>query len=103
MKVTVFLNNLALGGTPKAAFGWARGLKERGHQVEVLTLKDGLWRVEFEKHGLRVRAVDCSAQAVVAALKENLPDIIHAHVPGIPHEGDVLGEALALLPKIPVV
>ncbi len=104
MKLVVFLNNLGMGGTEKAAFCWTRGMKERGHEVSVLTLADGPRRVEWEARGLSLKVVRCEAQAVAAVLRETAPEVIHAHVPGHPHEGDVLGAALALLPrKIPVV
>jgi glycosyltransferase involved in cell wall biosynthesis len=104
MKLVVFLNSLGLGGTEKAACRWARGLKERGHQVVVLTLADGPRRAELEQHDVRVQIVSPSAKVIAGALREISPDIIHAHVPGQLQTGDILGESLALLPqKIPVV
>ena len=104
MKVAIFLNELSIGGTPKAACIWGRGLKKRGHQVTVLALQDGPRHAEMEQNGIPARVVEQSAKVVAAALSEFQPDAIHAHAPGYPHEGDVLGEALALLPaKIPVV
>ena len=103
MKVVVFLTNLGLGGTEKAAGRWAWGLHERGHQVTVLTLKDGPRRVELEQHGVPVQTVQPSADAIAGALRGIAPDAIHAHATGYPHAGDVLGAGLALLPKIPVV
>jgi glycosyltransferase involved in cell wall biosynthesis len=104
MKLVSFVNILGLGGTEKAAGRWAWGLKERGHQVTVLTLQDGARRPEFEQHGLSVRIINETAHAVAEALQEIVPDVIHAHVSGYPHMGDVLGEGLALLSKkIPVV
>jgi glycosyltransferase involved in cell wall biosynthesis len=104
MKLVVFLNNLGLGGTEKAACRWAWGLQTRGHPVVVLTLMDGPRRAELEQRSVPIRVLDFSAQNIAAALKEISPDIIHVHAPGHPHEGDVLGEALALLPKkFPIV
>ena len=103
MKLVVFLNNLGLGGTEKAACRWAWGLKERGHEVSVLTLADGPRRAELEAHNIPVRVIEASAQKIAGALREIQPDAIHAHAPGHPHDGDVLGEALKLLSKIPVV
>ena len=102
MRVLTFLNNLGLGGTEKAACRWARGLRERGHHVSVLTLKDGPRRAELEQHGIVVRVAEPTASSVSGALREISPEAIHAHAPGHPHDGDVLGEALASLPKIPV-
>ena len=37
------------------------------------------------------------------ALRDLDPEVLHVHAPGQPHTGDVLGEALRDLPKIPVV
>ncbi len=103
MTIVSFLNGLSLGGAEKAACRWAWGLQERGHRVVVLTLKDGPRRAELERRGVLIRMVDATAQAVSEAIRETAPDVIHAHAPGHPHEGDVLGQGLALLPKIPVV
>lgn len=103
MKVVTFLNNLGLGGTEKAACRWACGLRARGHDVTVLSLEDGPRRAELERHGVPVRLVPADATSVVEALRELAPQVIHTHAPGHPHRGDVLGEALVRLPKIPVV
>jgi glycosyltransferase involved in cell wall biosynthesis len=102
MRIVIFINQLGLGGSEKAACRWARGLVERGHTVHVLTLKDGPRRAELESHGVSV-VVTTAAIQIRQQLHELKPDIINAHAPGHPHEGDVLGEALAPLPKIPVV
>lgn len=104
MRILFFLNGLCLGGTEKAACRWAWGLKKRGHEITVLTLDDGPHRAELEQHGLSVRLVEKSARVIAGNLLELQPNVIHAHAPGQPHTGDVLGEALKLLPKkIPVV
>jgi glycosyltransferase involved in cell wall biosynthesis len=103
MTCVVFVNGLGLGGTEKAACRWAWGLKERGHNVTLITLADGPRRAELELHNVPVRLTKISAAAVAAVLAEIQPDVIHAHAPGHIHEGDVLGEALKLVPKIPVV
>ena len=104
MRIAVFLNSLGLGGTEKAACRWAWGLRDRGHQVTVLALRDGARRAELEEHGVSVRIVAGTARPVAEALQDVSPDAIHAHAPGHPHDGDVLGAGLALLPKkIPVV
>jgi glycosyltransferase involved in cell wall biosynthesis len=98
------LNNLGLGGTEKAAVRWAWGLQVRGHSVTVLTLKDGPRRAELEARGVPVRVVDAAAKSIAATLSEVLPEVLHVHAPGYPHEGDVLGEALRLMShKVPVV
>jgi len=102
MRLTVFLNGLGLGGTEKAAGIWARHLSQDPSftQVRILSLADGPRRQEWEKRGLEVRVVD----------PKSLPDfltgtdVIHAHAPGFPHAGDVLGDALTRMGrKIPVV
>lgn len=102
MKLAVFLNGLGLGGTEKAAGIWARHLSQDPSftRVRILSLADGPRRQEWERLGLEVRVVD----------PKGLPDflagtdVIHAHAPGFPHAGDVLGDALTRLGrKIPVV
>ena len=104
MRVAVFLNNLGLGGTEKAGCRWAWGLQERGHRVVLLTLHDGPRRAELEQRRVDVEVVGASAAEIAGSLRTLSPDVIHAHAPGHPHEGDVLGEALVMLPKkIPVV
>jgi len=104
VKIIVFLNGLTLGGTEKAAGYWADGLRRRGHEVSVVSLNDGPRRALFEQTGLRVYLVKESAPEIAALLRQIMPDVVHAHVPGYPHIGDVLGTALKLLPtKIPIV
>jgi glycosyltransferase involved in cell wall biosynthesis len=104
MKLVVLINSLGLGGTEKAAGRWARGLQARGHAVTVLTLADGPRRAELEAFKIPVRTVAAQAAVVAEALRDLGPEVIHAHAPGYPHSGDVLGAALKLLPqKIPVV
>jgi glycosyltransferase involved in cell wall biosynthesis len=104
VKITVFLNQLGLGGTEKAAARWARELKERGHEMYLLTFEDGQRRSEFEDNGIEVRVVPADASVIREQLQALKPDVIHAHAPGHPHQGDVLGKGLASLPKkIPVL
>jgi glycosyltransferase involved in cell wall biosynthesis len=103
MKIVAFVNILGLGGTEKAACRWAQGLKECGHAVTMLTLIDGPRRTELEERRIPVRVVPAESAKVAATLRECAPEIIHTHAPGHPQMGDVLGEALATMPKIPVV
>ncbi len=103
MKILVFLNELGLGGTEKAAARWAQGLAERGHALHVLTLMDGPRRADFERHGIEVRIVSPGAEVIRDQVRSLRPDVIHVHAPGHPHVGDVLGQALESLPKIPVL
>jgi len=103
MNILVFLNDLGVGGTEKAACRWAWGLQERGHRVTGLSLQDGPRRSELEQHHIPIQVVEMSAQKIAAGLRNVSPEVIHVHAPGHPHEGDVLGDALKLLPKIPVV
>lgn len=103
MKVLVFLNNLGIGGTEKAACRWAWGLTDRGHSVSVLTLKDGPRRAELDAYDVPVPVLPENPLAIADCITAIKPDVIHAHAPGFRHEGDVLGAALARLPKIPLV
>lgn len=104
MRIAAFLNSLGLGGAEKAACRWAWGLKERGHRVMALALQHGPRRAELEQRGIEVREANASAEGLEGLLRALSPDVIHAHAPGYPHQGDVLGAALQRLSKrIPVV
>jgi glycosyltransferase involved in cell wall biosynthesis len=103
VRVALFLNQLGIGGTEKAACRWARGLVERGHEIQTLTLNDGPRRAELEASGVPVRVIPAKADDIQKCLLEIHPDVIHVHAPGHPHQGDILGDALALMQKIPVV
>src|SRR5258706_12322656 len=102
MNLLVFVNTLGLGGTEKAACAWSRGLKERGHNVNVVSLVDGPRREDLRRWNVPSRIVT-RADELREILLSTKPDAIHAHAPGHPHPGDVLGEVLIALPKIPVV
>jgi len=104
MKVICFPGVLGLGGTEKAACRWARGLRERGHEVFVLSPQDGPRRAELERQKIPVQIVAASPETVATAIRFFSPDAIHAHAPGFPSINDVLGDALKLLARrIPVV
>ncbi len=103
MKIIVFLNELGLGGSEKAACHWALSLHQRGHEIHVVALQDGPRREYLNHHGIDVQIATPQAAAIARILQELRPDVIHAHAPGSPHKGDVLGQALAVLPGIPVV
>jgi glycosyltransferase involved in cell wall biosynthesis len=104
VRIAVFINQLGIGGSEKAACRWTYGLVDRGHDVEMLTLNDGPRRAELEARGIRVHICACERMSILQQLHEFRPDVIHLHAPGHPHQGDVLGEALKAAPKkIPVV
>lgn len=106
LRLVVFVNSLGLGGTEKAACSWAALLKKRFSQIQVrvLTIEDGPRSKGLAKEGIpfEVLGKEITPGRLVKAI---LPaDVIHAHAPGFPHQGDILGEALALLDrKVPVV
>jgi hypothetical protein len=102
MNIVVFLNELGAGGTEKAAVTWALHLKQKGHRISVLALKGGPRETLLRQHEIPVQLVNADPDAIREILFALTPDIIHAHVPGYPHMGDVLGLALRDLP-IPVV
>lgn len=102
MRIVTFINQLGYGGSEKAACMWARELARRGHDICIVSLEDGPRRHELE--AIPVTIVSRDANTLSQQLQELQPSVIHAHAPGHPHAGDVLGEALAGLPKkIPVV
>lgn len=105
MNILVFLNALGLGGTEKAACCWAKSLHSTGrHQVSALSLQNGPRRKFLENASIEVRIAESCPSAIQAHLDILKPDVIHAHCPGYPHEGDILGSVLQSLGrKIPVV
>ena len=102
MNIVTFVNGLGIGGTEKAACRWARGLADLGHEVHVLSLADGPRRAELEASNIGVRVAG-DRISLLQQFSELRPDVIHAHAPGHPNRGDILGGVLASLPKIPVV
>ena len=103
MKIVVFLNQLGIGGTEKAACEWARHLSlfPNCKNISVISMNDGPRRKDLEKAGIPVQ-IQSTATGIAGVLVG--VDVIHAHAPGFPHAGDVLGEALKLVKKkIPVV
>jgi glycosyltransferase involved in cell wall biosynthesis len=102
MRITLFLTNLGLGGTEKAACRWARGLKDCGHEITVISLIDGPRRRDVEQVNIPVRMAS-QAESIRNVLLKEKPDVLNAHAPGHRHVGDILGEALLGIQKIPVV
>lgn len=102
MNIVTFVNELGIGGTEKAACRWARGLVDLGHEVHVLSLENGSRRAELEASNIDVHVAGDEA-LLLHQLRELRPEVIHVHAPGHPHRGDILGDVLASLPKIPVV
>ena len=103
MKIAVFINQLGIGGTEKAACEWARQLSlfPGSKGISVISMNDGPRKRDLDKAGIPVQI-----QSNPAGIAEALGgiDVIHAHAPGFPHAGDALGEALKLVKKkIPVV
>lgn len=103
MKIAVFLNQLGIGGTEKAACEWVRELSRFPdcQVLLVISMEDGPRKEDLEKAGIPVQIQ--STAAGIAGILGGI-DVIHAHAPGFPHAGDVLGDALKLVKRrIPVV
>lgn len=106
MKVAIFVNELSLGGSEKAACEWGRLLKERGHDVSLLALKSGPRISNLERFDIPFSILSESSHPPDLAMAEKIEqvDVVHIHAPGFPHPGDVLGVALRRLGRrIPVV
>jgi hypothetical protein len=101
MRVLHVLNHLGIGGTEKAAMLWAAGAARAGHDVSVIGLSGGVGDERLAQWNIDCRVVDAQPAAVRAVIREVSPDVVHAHVPGSPHIGDVLGEAVAPLASRP--
>jgi hypothetical protein len=101
-----FVNGLGLGGTEKAACCWAGYLKQRGYQVSMVSPCTGPRTRDLEHYGVPLRLYGDPGPVSVGAVAEMISDadVIHCHVPGYPHRGDVLGGAIKeLKSSIPVV
>jgi len=108
IKVVHFVNSLGIGGTEKAAMVWGKAIVRRGGRCWFITLSDGVRKTNLENAGIPVYSLSGGSADktkyianIIGALN---PDVIHAHVPGYPHEGDMLGESLFCInKKIPVI
>jgi glycosyltransferase involved in cell wall biosynthesis len=105
MKIGIFLNELSVGGTEKAACTWASLLRRlRGHQVKVFSISDGPRRADVERAGIPLHILGIKVSPTDLADQIEGFDVVHAHAPGFPHQGDILGKALASLRRtMPVV
>lgn len=103
MRILSFINSLGLGGTEQAACRWARGLQQRGHDIAIVALETGPRRDEFTQVGIPVTVPARDPVLIRNVIKDWRPDVIHAHAPGTPHAGDLLGAALAGTKHTPVV
>lgn len=84
MKVLVLLNALGLGGTEKAAFRWAKGLRQMGHKVHFISLIDGPRSEEIRKAQIPLDTAS-DTNDIQEIIKSFAPDVIQAHAPGHPH------------------
>jgi glycosyltransferase involved in cell wall biosynthesis len=103
LKIAVFINQLGIGGTEKAACEWARQLSllPDCKGISVISMNDGPRKKDLEKARIPIQ-IQSSAAGIAEVLES--ADVIHSHSPGYPHAGDVLGDALKLAKrKIPVV
>ena len=109
MNLAVFINALGLGGTEKAACLWAALLKQQqpDWNIQVLSLQDGPRRADLERTEIPLVVCPASLKSDKSDFLANhlqSADVIHAHCPGTPHQGDILGQALTSLDrKIPVL
>jgi len=103
MNILTFGGYLGLGGTEKAACRWAIGLKARGHDVRVLAISEGPRKEELSRAGIPVFCCPWEVGSIAKIIAGLKPETIHMHASGRPFAGDLVGEALLTLPKIPVV
>jgi glycosyltransferase involved in cell wall biosynthesis len=106
VRVLIFLNSLSLGGTEKAAAEWAHLLSTSPavETVRVLSLSGGPRNLQIEQMGIPVHVCSNSDRISGILAELDVCDVINAHAPGYPHQGDVLGVALSKIGrKIPVV
>lgn len=95
MKIMQVPANAGYAGMPLHVLALARGLAERGHDVEVLSMSDGPTAGKFEAAGLRVTTVPAlgrkmnrnlltilkAERFVRDTIASSRPDIVHSHGP----------------------
>jgi glycosyltransferase involved in cell wall biosynthesis len=103
MKIVAVLATFSMGGTEKAAITWLTLLRQRGHEVGVIALENGPRKSQLDALQIETKIAK-NLHDLRKAICDFNPDVIHAHCPGFPHRGDILGKALTSLPKkIPCV
>jgi glycosyltransferase involved in cell wall biosynthesis len=92
MKIMLFIRSLVYGGAQRQVIALARGLRERGHEVIVVTFYPG-GELEQDLHdrGVRLRSLDKQGRwdivpgflsRLVALVREEQPDIVHGYLGG---------------------
>jgi glycosyltransferase involved in cell wall biosynthesis len=95
MKILQAINCAVYGGLSLHALTLSRELKARGHEVEVLTMKDGPLVPEFERAGIPLTVIPFEGyelrrhpllipQGVLKVrdlIREMAPDVVHTHGP----------------------
>ncbi|MBE0428984.1 MAG: glycosyltransferase family 4 protein [Thermoleophilia bacterium] len=95
MKIIQVAANLRRGGMPLQVLGLSSGLKERGHEVLVLSLDDAPLAPEFRRSGIQVETaaglgerasrnpltLARVARRVGEAIRKVEPDVVHSHGP----------------------
>jgi len=95
MKILQVAANTGYGGMPFHVLTLAKGLKERGHEVSLLSLDEGPLLDEFVRAGIPVTSMPFlgrragrdpltllrSAGMVRKTIRGNNPDIVHTHGP----------------------
>jgi glycosyltransferase involved in cell wall biosynthesis len=95
MKILQIMANSRYGGLPLHVLTLSRALRERGHEVEVLSMDSGPLIARFEQEGFRVSTIPQLGQKakrdLLLALKVTrevrrqiaaaAPDVVHSHGP----------------------
>ncbi|MHB9053015.1 MAG: glycosyltransferase family 4 protein [Thermoleophilia bacterium] len=95
LKILQVTANTRLGGLPLHVLTLSRALRERGHEVEVLSMDSGPLIARFEQEGFRIAAIpQLGAKAkrgpllavkvmreVARRIEASAPDIVHSHGP----------------------
>ncbi len=95
MKIIQIPANADYGGLPLHVLTLARGLRERGHQVEILSMSDGPMIKKFETDGFPVAIAPALGRKINAnpltwlragrfvrdTVAQRHPDLVHSHGP----------------------
>src|SRR5665811_1370308 len=95
MKILQVVANTGYGGMPLHVLALSKGLKERGHEIRLLSMDEGPLLDEFARAGIPVTSMAFlrqgarrdpitllkSAGRVRKIIRANNPDIVHTHGP----------------------
>ncbi|MBL8814591.1 MAG: glycosyltransferase [Planctomyces sp.] len=106
LKILMAITELDAGGAERAFVRVAKGLSERGYQIEVVSLRDaGVLADELRQSSIPVHALKCSRMSpmsilrLIPHLRRFQPDLVLSFL----HEANLATRLAAAICRIPVV